>query len=168
MYFDNVFSDGANTSLHIHDNVAPIIVEALLRCVYHGKATIKSFTDDVVKLNNICAELGVKVKHLENKEWSLELPLNAEHLHKFLLSGELSDVTFVVEGEKLSVHRAILCCHSDVLQAMLSGAFAEGHQKEVHSQPYVHTLFIITTGSNTEMSFGIVLLSARVALYQSM
>lgn len=143
------------------------MVEALLQCIYHGKATIKSFTDDVVRFNKICAELGIKVKRLENREWSLGLPFNVEHLHEFLLSGKLSDVTFVVEGEKLSVHRAILCCHSDVLQAMLSGAFAEGHQKEVRMFTIIHTLFIVTAGSNTELSFGIVLLSAQVALHQS-
>ena len=145
------------------------MVEALLQCVYRGKATINNFTDNVVRFNNICAELGIKVKHLENTKWSLELsPFNAEHLHKFLLSGDLSDVTFVVEGEKLSVHRAILCCHSDVLQAMLSGAFAEGHQKEVHIFTTIHTSFIVSTGGNTELSFGIILLSAQVALYRSM
>jgi len=77
-------------------------------------------------------ELGIAVKHLEETEWTLELPFNTDQLHNFLLSGELSDVTFIVEEEKLSVHRAILCCHSDVLLAMLSGAFAEGRQKEVH------------------------------------
>ena len=166
LYCDNVFSDSDNITLHIHDDIAPVMVEALLQCIYHGKAMIKSFTDDVVRFHKICSELGIEVKHLEDTEWTLELLMNAEHLHKFLLSGELSDVSFVVEGEKLSVHRAILCCHSEVLLAMLSGAFAEGHQKEVESASYL-SLLKYSTGDNTELSLGIILLSAGVALYWS-
>ena len=120
-------------NLYVNNEVAPAIVEAFLHCIYYGRAKITSFTEDVVRFCNICSELGIAVKHLEETEWTLELPFNADQLHNFLLSGKLSDVTFIVEEEKLSVHRAILCCHSDVLLAMLSGAFAEGRQKEVNS-----------------------------------
>lgn len=117
--------------LHIKDEITPVVVEGLLQCIYYGKATIKPVIDGVDRFNEICLELGVKVKQLDDTEWIVELPFNADSLQRFLLSGELSDVSFIVEEEKLSVHRAVLCCHSDVLLAMLSGAFAEGHQKEV-------------------------------------
>ena len=101
-------------------------------CIYYGVATIEPVADeDSKRFHKICLELGIRVKQSKDTEWILEQPLNTDNLQKFLLSGELSDVTLVVEGDKISVHRVILCCHSDVLLAMLSGAFAEGHQKEV-------------------------------------
>lgn len=124
-------SDAGGIDLYINAEIASAVVEMLLQCVYYGKVNIKPVTDEAERFDKICVELGVKVKHTDDLEWTLEMPFSADHLQKFLLSGELSDVTFVVEGDKLSVHRAILCCHSDVLLAMLSGAFAEGHQKEV-------------------------------------
>ena len=101
-------------------------------CIYYGAATIDPVADEEgERFHKICSELGITVKQCKGTEWILEQPLNVDNLQKFLLSGELSDVTFVVEEDKISVHRVILCCHSDVLLAMLSGAFAEGHQKEV-------------------------------------
>lgn len=132
-------SDADSIDLYINNEIAPATVEALLQCLYYGRAKIKPVTDDVERFNKICLELGIRVKYYEDTEggWILELPFSADNLQKFLLSGELSDVTFVVEGEQLSVHRAILCCHSDVLLAMLSGAFAESHQKEVGLQATV-------------------------------
>ena len=160
-------SDAENTELYINDDIPSTTVETLLQCVYHGKTKIQPVTDEVERFDKLCLEFGIKVKHLEDAEWTLELPFNADDLQKILLSGELSDVTFVVEEEKLSVHRAILCCHSDVLLAMLSGAFAEGHQKEVG---YI-LMFTYTTptsaGGDTKLSFGVILLPARVAVYRS-
>ena len=126
-----VCSNTGSIDLYINADTASTVVETLLKCVYYGKANIKPVTDDAERFDKICVELGITVKQSDDVEWTLELPFRADHLQKFLLSGELSDVTFVVEEDKLSVHRAILCCHSDVLLAMLSGAFAEGHQKEV-------------------------------------
>lgn len=125
-------SDSNIIDLHVYNEMTSAIVDALLHCVYHGQATIEPITDEgIERFDNVCLELGIKVKQSDNMEWTLELPLNTDALQKFLLSGELSDVMLVIEGEKLSVHRAILCCHSDVLLAMLSGAFSESHQKEV-------------------------------------
>jgi len=125
-------SDAENVDLFINDDIPSVIVEAILQCIYYGRTTIQSVNDfDVEKFRKICLEVRIKTKQSKDQQWILELPFNADNLQKFLSSGELSDVTFVVEGEKLLAHRAILCCHSDVLLAMLSGAFAEGHQKEV-------------------------------------
>ena len=126
------FSDDENVELYVNDDIPSVIVEALIQCIYCGHVTIAPVTGDVKTFHKVCSELGVKVKQQPDETtWTLELPFNAVSLQRFLSSGELSDVTFVVEGEKLSVHRAILCCQSDVLSAMLSGAFAESHQKEV-------------------------------------
>lgn len=160
-------SDAENIDLFINDVIPSVIVEALLQCIYYGVTTVQSVTDDVEKFLKICLELRIKAKESKDQQWILELPFNADNLQKFLSSGELSDVTFVVEGEKLLAHRAVLCCHSDVLLAMLSGAFAEGHQKEVEllhmsSTQCHHFAF---KGCDTELPFNIILLSTGMALY---
>jgi len=119
----------------VNNDIPSVITEAVLSCLYSNKRTISSVVDGV-KLSAVCSELSIKVKELTENQWDLELPLNTESLQCFLSSWEFSDVIFVVEGEKLCGHRAIVCCHSEVLSAMLSGGFAESHQKEVQdTQP---------------------------------
>ena len=119
----------------MNNDIPSVITVAVLSCFYRNKRTVSGIVDGV-KLSTVCSELSIKVKELTENQWNLELPLNTDNLQCFLSSGEFSDVIFVVEGEKLCGHRAIVCCHSEVLSAMLSGGFAESHQKEVQdTQP---------------------------------
>jgi len=120
-----------------------VITEAVLSCLYSNKRTISGVVDGV-KLSTICSELFIKVKESTENQWDLELPLNNDNLKCFLSSGEFSDVMFVVEGEKLCGHRAIVCCRSELLSAMLSGGFAESHQKEVQDTHNYHSCTIDT------------------------
>jgi len=115
----------------VKDDIPSVITEAVLSCLYSNKRSAKGVGDAGVKLTVACSEFSINVKRLTENQWDIELPLNTDSLQCFLSSGEFSDVKFVVEGQKLCGHRAILCCHSEVLTAMLSGGFAESHQKEV-------------------------------------
>jgi len=114
----------------VSNDIPSVITKAVLSCLYSNKETVSGVVDGV-KLSAICSEFSIKVKKLTENKWDLELSLNIESLQCFLLSGEFCDVRFVVKGEKLCGNRAIVCCHSEVLSAMLSGGFAESHQKEV-------------------------------------
>ena len=127
----------------MNNDIPSVITEAVLSCLYSNKRTVSGVVDGV-KLNAVCSELSIKVKELTENQWDLELPLNTDNLQCFLSSGEFSDVIFVVEGEKLCGHRAIVCCHSEVLSAMLSGGFAESHQKEVQDTHNHHSYTINT------------------------
>jgi len=127
----------------VNSDIPSVITEAVLSCLYSNKRTIGSVVDGI-KLSTVCSELSIKVKQLKENQWDLESPLNTDNLQCFLSSGEFSDVRFVVEGEKLCGHRAIVCCHSEVLSAMLSGNFAESHQKEVKDTHNHHSYMINT------------------------
>jgi len=115
----------------------------VLSCLYSNKRTVSGVVDGV-KLCAVCSEFTIKVKESTENQWDLELPLNTENLQCFLSSGKFSDVIFEVEGEKLCGHRAIVCCHSEVLSAMLSGGFAESYQKEVKDTHNHHSCTINT------------------------
>ena len=127
----------------MNNDIPSVITEAVLSCLYSNKRTISGAVDGV-KLSTVCSELSIKVKELAENKWDLELPLNTDNTQCFLSSGEFSDVIFVVEEEKLCGHRAIVCCHSEVLSAMLSGGFAESHQKEVQDTHNYHSCTINT------------------------
>ena len=129
--------------LYVNNDIPSVITEAVLSCLYSNKRTVSGVVDEV-KLTAVCSELSVKVKQLTENKWDLELPLNTDDLQCFLSSGEFCDVRFVVEGEKLCGHRAIVCCHSEVLSAMLSGGFTESHQKEVQDTHNHHSYTINT------------------------
>ena len=126
--------------LNVNNDIPSVITEAVLSCLYSNKRTVSDVVDGV-KLMAVCSELSIKVKQLTDNQWDLESPLNTENLQCFLSSGEFCDVRFVVQGEKLCGHRAIVCCHSEVLSAMLSGGFAESHQKEVQDTHNNHSIY---------------------------
>ena len=132
--------------LYVNNDIPSVITEAVLSCLYSNKTTIGGVMAvfDGVKLSAVCSELSIKVKQLTDNQWYLESPLNTDNLQCFLSSGEFCDVRFVVEGEKFCGHRAIVCCHSEVLSAMLSGGFAESYQKEVQDIHNNHSYTINT------------------------
>ena len=151
--------------LYVNNDIPPVITEAVLSCLYSNKRTISGVVDEV-KLSAVCSELSIKVTQLKENQWDLESPLNTDNLQCFLSSGEFCDVIFVVEGEKLCGHRAIVCCHSDVLSAMLSGGFAESHQKEVvKAHIIIHILLTLHTGDDTRLQPSVFLLSIRMAVH---
>jgi len=126
--------------LKVNDDIPSVITEAVLSCLYSNKRIVSGIVDGV-SLSAICSELSIKVNHLSENRWYLESPLNTDNFQCFLSSREFCDVIFVVEGKKLCGHRAIVCCHSEVFTAMLSGDFAESHQKEVQDTHSHHSRY---------------------------
>ncbi|XP_060523915.1 BTB/POZ domain-containing protein 9 [Cylas formicarius] len=55
----------------------------------------------------------------------------SENLSSLCLSHEYSDVTLVVEGQKLHAHKVILAARSDYFRALLYGGLKESNQAEI-------------------------------------
>lgn len=64
-------------------------------------------------------------------------------MQNLYLNPECSDVTFVVEGEKLPAHKSILAGRSSYFRAMLFGGLAEATQREVSLNVPLDTFKII-------------------------
>lgn len=77
-----------------------------------------------------------------------------ENLHT---SGELSDVTFIVEGVKIPAHKVILSASSSYFRALFFDGFAESSQKEiklhVNLEPLKLVLKYIYTGHISLVGF---------------
>lgn len=55
----------------------------------------------------------------------------SDHLSSLCLSHEYSDVTFIVEGQKLYAHKVILAARSEYFRALLYGGLKESNQDEI-------------------------------------
>ena len=49
----------------------------------------------------------------------------------FLNNALYSDITFVVDGQKIPAHRCVLTTRCEVMSAMFNGQFAESNTAEV-------------------------------------
>ncbi|XP_072944054.1 BTB/POZ domain-containing protein 9 [Epargyreus clarus] len=58
----------------------------------------------------------------------------SEHIGSLCLSSEYSDVTLVVEGQRIPAHKVILAASSDYFRALLYGGMREANQSEVELQ----------------------------------
>ncbi|XP_049867338.1 BTB/POZ domain-containing protein 9 isoform X2 [Pectinophora gossypiella] len=58
----------------------------------------------------------------------------SEHIGSLCLSSEYSDVTLVVEGQRIPAHKVILAASSDYFRALLYGGMREANQAEVELQ----------------------------------
>lgn len=70
-----------------------------------------------------------------SKSGSEEIELTArfsEQMAQLCMSYDYSDVTFIVENEKLPAHRVILAARSEYFRALLYGGLSETNQDEIH------------------------------------
>ncbi|XP_055524269.1 BTB/POZ domain-containing protein 9 [Wyeomyia smithii] len=70
-----------------------------------------------------------------NKPGIEEVALTArfsEQMAQLCMSHDYSDVTFIVENEKLPAHRVILAARSEYFRALLYGGLSETNQNEIH------------------------------------
>ncbi|XP_030034586.1 BTB/POZ domain-containing protein 9 isoform X2 [Manduca sexta] len=58
----------------------------------------------------------------------------SEHIGSLCLSSEYSDVTLIVEGQRIPAHKVILAASSDYFRALLYGGMREANQAEVELQ----------------------------------
>lgn len=56
----------------------------------------------------------------------------SEQMAQLCMSYDYSDVTFIVEDEKLPAHRVILAARSEYFRALLYGGLSESNQQEIH------------------------------------
>ena len=69
---------------------------------------------------------------------------NCEMMRKlFLNETSYSDITFVVNGQKIPAHRCVLTARSEVMSAMFSGQFTESKTAEVRSCDALHDAHMI-------------------------
>jgi speckle-type POZ protein len=100
--------------------------------------------DDLIKSNYVQDDtltVKVEIELRSAKSWErcqtskvhVEVPGPTLHSNfQSLLEGEkLSDVTFVVEGERFKAHRSILAARSDVFDRQLCGSMRESREEEV-------------------------------------
>ena len=153
--------------LYANDDISSVITEAVLSCLYSNKRTVSGVVDGV-KLTAVCTELSVKVKQLTESQWDLELPLDTDNLQCFLSSGEFCDVRFVVEGEKLCSHCAIVCCHCEVLsQQCYQVVFLRVIRRRYKTHITItHILLTLHTGGDTRLQLGVFLLFVRMAVHR--
>jgi speckle-type POZ protein len=65
-----------------------------------------------------------------------------QHMYKLLNTREMSDVTFVVKGEKINAHKNILVAASSVMAAVFNGEnFKEGQSNTVEIEDIDHKVF---------------------------
>ena len=80
---------------------------------------------------SVCASDEIWVEHrypaeVESSKTDPEVRLYSEQFRSLLDSGALSDVTFLVDGESISAHRAILSARSEYFHAMFrAGGMSE-------------------------------------------
>lgn len=68
----------------------------------------------------------------KNKPGEVELTGRfSDQMAQLCLSGDYSDITFIVEDQKLPAHRVILAARSEYFRALLFGGMAESTQKEI-------------------------------------
>jgi len=67
-----------------------------------------------------------------------------ENMKKLLNSPDFSDITFVVQGQKVYAHKAILVAQCEHFHAMFSGGrFAESNQAEIEIPQWSHVAFLV-------------------------
>lgn len=84
-------------------------------------------------------------------DWKLNLDELSQHLNRFCMNSEYSDVTFIVDDEKLFAHKNILAMRSAYFRGLLYGGLAEATQREIKLndvplEAFKATLIYIYTG----------------------
>ena len=112
------------THIKVRDQVSPIAFEILIKCVYNHSVIIDKTNDNYNIIASYGADLGILTcgNHFQ---------LDTDYLKTFYCSSVFSDLTLIINDEKLAVHKAVLCARSNVFSAMFSGYYKEGSQLEV-------------------------------------
>ena len=117
--------------------------ERCLSFLYTGCADVKNDDDlddtiaaaellNLPELIMVCSNVRKDDEFLNVGKWVNDR--NSEVMRKLFLNNTLySDITFVVDGQKIPAHRCVLITRCEVMSAMFSGQFAESNTAEVRS-----------------------------------
>ena len=119
--------------------------EKCLSFLYTGCADVKNVdnVDDTIataellnlpELIMVCNNVKTDEEFLNPSVGTWLNDRNSEVMRKLFLNNTLySDITFVVNGQKIPAHRCVLITRCEVMSAMFSGQFAESKTAEVRS-----------------------------------
>ena len=145
-----------STVITVNDEqVIKLSFERCLSFLYTCCANVKNDDDldDTIaaaELLNL-PELIMVCNNIKNDEEFLNFDVgrrlrdhNCEMMRKlFLNKTSYSDITFVVNGQKIPAHRCVLTAHCEVMSAMFSGQFTESKTAEVRSCDALHDAHMI-------------------------
>ena len=127
------------------EQVTKLSFERCLSFLYTGCADVKNDDDldDTIaaaELLNL-PELIMVCNNIKSDKEFLNFDVgrclkdhNSEMMRKLFLNNTLySDITFVVNGQKIPAHRCVLATRCEVMSAMFSGQFVESKTAEVRS-----------------------------------
>lgn len=144
MSIDPFNSEDNVTVITVNDEqVTKLSFERCLSFLYTGCVDVKNDgdLDDTVaaaELLNL-PELIMVCNNVKNDEEFLNPSIgtwlndrNSEVMRKLFLNNTLySDITFVVNGQRIPAHRCVLTTRCEVMSAMFGGQFAESRTAEV-------------------------------------
>ena len=127
--------------------MSKLAFERCLSFLYTGCADVKN--DNDLQLDNTIAaaelfnlpELIMMCKNVRNNEEYLNLDVekqlskrNCKVMGKLFVNKTLySDITFIVNGQKVPAHQCVLSARCEVMSAMFSGNYVESNTREVRS-----------------------------------
>ena len=127
------------------DQVTKLAFERCLSFLYTGCADVKNDDNlhdtiaaaellNLPELITICNNVKSDEEFLNSEVEKQLNDRNSEVMRMLFLNKTLySDITFVVNGQKIPAHRCVLTTRCEVLSAMFSGQFAESNTAEVRS-----------------------------------
>ena len=127
------------------EQVSKSAFEWCLSFLYGGCADVKndSHLDDIIaaaellnlpKLIRICDNVKNENELLNPYLTRAFATRNSKVMEELFFNKTLySDITFVVDGQKIPAHRCVLTTRCEVMSAMFSGQFAESKATEVRS-----------------------------------
>ena len=140
MYRDDI------TVITVNDEqVTKLSFERCLSFLYTGCADVKNDDDlddtiaaaellNLPELIMVCNNIKSDEEFLNPSVGTWLNDRNSEVMRKLFLNKTLySDITFVVDGQKIPAHRCVLTTRCEVMSAMFSGLFAESNTAEVRS-----------------------------------
>ena len=150
VFFSN---DGDRTVsvIHLSDDIQAQSFKKVLEFVYTGLPSLEDVEEDIVssvqRLGDVfdMPELVQICRNARNSEDFLNPSIGtwmndrcgAASKQIFLNKRLLADVSFIVDGQVIPAHSAILTARCDVMAAMFGGSFSESDTKQVSSEQYI-------------------------------
>ena len=150
MYRDDI------TVITVNDEqVTKLSFKRCLSFLYTGCADVKNDDDlddtiaaaellNLPELIRICNNIKYDIQFFNCDVEKCLKDHNSEMMRKLFLNNTLySDITFVVDGQKIPAHRCVLATRCEVISAMFSGQFPKDKTSKVKSCDALHDAHMI-------------------------